>query len=214
MIVAVSTADEALTRASAWKLVGGLSRPSKMPGWSYGLPADKCHVGSKLRLVPNSVCAGCYAFKGNYRFGHVKSAQHRRLESIAHPRWTEAMILLLRTLNCAHFRWHDSGDIQSPSHPAKIVAVAQACPHIKFWLPTREKVFVYTHLKKHGAFPENLVVRLSAAMVDGPAPEGFPNTSTVVTSNATCPAPEQDGHCGTCRACWNPDVKNVSYLKH
>ena len=26
----------------AWKLVGGLSKPSKMPGWSIGLPAKEC----------------------------------------------------------------------------------------------------------------------------------------------------------------------------
>jgi hypothetical protein len=29
----------------AWKIVGGLSRPSKMPGWSYGLPAAECKTG-------------------------------------------------------------------------------------------------------------------------------------------------------------------------
>lgn len=213
MIVA-ATATDALDRASAWEIVGGLSRPSKMPGWAYGLPAKECKVGSKLRGVPNSVCAGCYAFKGNYRFGNVQAVQYRRLEALKHPRWVEAMIHLLHTLDTRWFRWHDSGDIQSPSHLEKIVAVAQACPHINFWLPTREKVFVYSHLKKHGGFPENLVVRLSAAMVDGPAPEGFPYTSTVVTTGWTCPAPEQNNECGTCRACWNPEVSNVSYRKH
>jgi hypothetical protein len=213
MIVATTVAD-ALDRASAWDLVGGLSRPSKMPGYAYGLPAAECKVGATLRLVPGSVCAGCYAFKGNYRFRNVKDAQYRRLEAIKHPRWVEAMIVLLHTLDTRWFRWHDSGDIQSPSHLEKIVSVAQACPHINFWLPTREKVFVYTHLKRHGAFPENLVVRLSAAMVDGAPPEGPPHTSTVVTSGHSCPAPEQNNECGTCRACWNPEVKNVSYRKH
>lgn len=214
MIAAVHTAGEALSRASAWEIVGGLSRPSKMPGYAYGLPAKECKTGAKLVGIPGSVCAGCYALKGNYRFGNVQNAQYRRLEALKHPRWTEAMIHLLHALDTRWFRWHDSGDIQSPSHLEKIVAVAQACPHIQFWLPTREKIFVYTHLKKHGAFPGNLVVRLSGTMVDGPAPAGFPNTSTVVTSGASCPAPSQGGECGTCRACWNPEVKNVSYRKH
>lgn len=213
MIVAATAAD-VLDRTSAWELVGGLSRPSKMPGYAYGLPAKECKVGSALAKVPGSVCHGCYALKGNYRFGSVKSAQYRRLESLKNPRWTEAMITLLHTLDTRWFRWHDSGDIQSPSHLEKIVAVAQACPHIQFWLPTREKIFVYTHLKKHGAFPPNLVVRLSGTMVDGPAPAGFPNTSTVVTSGETCPAPKQGNECGACRACWDPNVKNVSYRKH
>ena len=51
--------DEAL------KIIGGsLSKPSKMPGWSIGLPAKECKTGSKLRAVPGSVCYDCYALKG------------------------------------------------------------------------------------------------------------------------------------------------------
>ena len=207
-------ADEKLTYSEAWGLVGGLSRPSKMPGWAYGLPASACKMGGILREVEGSVCSKCYAFKGNYRFNNVKSAQKHRLESITHPRWAEAMIVLLHSIDTRWFRWHDSGDIQSPRHLENIVSVAQACPDVRFWLPTREKVFVYTHLKKHGAFPPNLCVRVSGAMIDGPAPAGFPNTSTVVTSGATCPAPTQGNNCGACRACWDPEVKNVSYKKH
>ena len=35
--------DEAL------KIIGGsLSKPSKMPGWSIGLPAKECKTGGKL----------------------------------------------------------------------------------------------------------------------------------------------------------------------
>lgn len=213
MIVATKQASS-LSRKEAWDLVGGLSNPSKMPGYAYGLPAKECKVGGALVNIKGSVCHGCYAFRGNYRFKNVQDAQYRRLESLKDPRWTEAMIALLHHLDTRWFRWHDSGDLQSPSHLEKIVAVAQAHPQISFWMPTREKVFVYSHLKKHGAFPENLVVRLSATMIDGPAPVGFPHTSTVVTSDHTCPAPEQGNECGTCRACWNPEVQNVAYRKH
>ena len=39
----------------ALKIVGGLSRQSKMPGWAYGLPAKECKTGSKLREVKDSV---------------------------------------------------------------------------------------------------------------------------------------------------------------
>ena len=40
----------------AWTLVGGLSKPSKMPGWSIGIPAKECKTGKKLRQIKNSVC--------------------------------------------------------------------------------------------------------------------------------------------------------------
>lgn len=210
----METATVSLTRKEAWDLVGGLSKPSKMPGYAYGLPAKECKVGSRLVRIPGSVCHGCYALKGNYRFSNVQRAQYRRLESLRHPMWTEAMVSLLAHLDTRWFRWHDSGDIQSPSHLKNIADIAEAHPDIKFWIPTREKVFVHSHLRKHGPFPENLVVRVSATMIDGPPPLGFPQTSTVVTSDATCPAPQQGGECGTCRACWDPEVANVSYKKH
>jgi hypothetical protein len=29
-------------------ITGSLSKPSKMPGWSYGIPAKECKTGSKL----------------------------------------------------------------------------------------------------------------------------------------------------------------------
>jgi hypothetical protein len=31
----------------ALKLVGGLSKPSKMPGWAYGIPAAECKTGTE-----------------------------------------------------------------------------------------------------------------------------------------------------------------------
>ena len=57
----------------AWNIVGGLSTPSKMPGYAYGLPAKDCIVGSTLAKIPGSVCHGCYALMGNYRFPNVKN---------------------------------------------------------------------------------------------------------------------------------------------
>ena len=35
----------------ALKLVGGLSKPSKMPGWAYGIPAAECKTGGILKNV-------------------------------------------------------------------------------------------------------------------------------------------------------------------
>ena len=51
----------------ALKIIGGsLSKPSKMPGWSIGLPAKECKTGGKLQAVKGSVCYDCYALKGCY----------------------------------------------------------------------------------------------------------------------------------------------------
>ena len=48
------------------QIIISLSKPAKMPGYAYGLPAWECKTGAKLVKVPGSVCAGCYALKGNY----------------------------------------------------------------------------------------------------------------------------------------------------
>ena len=65
------------------KIIGGsLSKPSKMPGWSIGLPAKECKTGGKLQAVKGSVCYDCYALKGCYVFKVVQDAQYRRLAAI------------------------------------------------------------------------------------------------------------------------------------
>ena len=75
----------------AKKITGGLSSPSKMPGYAYNLPAWECVTGVKLQAIKGSVCSGCYAMKGRYRFPNVKDALNRRLNSLTHPQWVEAM---------------------------------------------------------------------------------------------------------------------------
>ena len=198
----------------AESIAGTLGRPSKMPGHAYGLPAKRCQVGSVLHRIDNTVCSKCYALKGNYRFDNIQEGLERRWRSLTDPRWVEALTFMIRHRQCEYFRWHDSGDIQSLDHLEKIADVAVRCSTTRFWIPTREKDYVTAFLRKHGAFPKNLMVRVSGAMIDGPAPVGFPHTSTVVTSGATCPAHLQGNQCGPCRACWDPRRKNISYKKH
>jgi hypothetical protein len=111
--------------SEALKLVGGLSKPSKMPGWAYGLPAKECKTGSKLVKVKGSTCEGCYALKGCYVFKVVQEAQYRRLASVKHPLWTGAMALLINSKKSKWFRWHDSGDVQDEDHLTKIFAVCK-----------------------------------------------------------------------------------------
>jgi hypothetical protein len=204
--------------AVANSICGGLSYPSKMPCPAYSLPAKDCITGSELRKVKGSTCASCYACKGRYGFSNVQAAMQRRLDSLNHPQWIDALCYLITDSQNFHFRWHDSGDLQSIAHFANIVEIANRLPKVKFWLPTRERKLVLDYQRLFGAIPKNLVVRVSAAMVDGAPPESCANTSTVhrreKPAGRACPAPQQNNQCGTCRACWNPRVKNVSYSFH
>jgi len=196
--------------SEAWTIVGGLSKPSKMPGWSIGLPAKECKTGGKLQAVPGSVCYDCYAMKGCYVFKVVQDAQYRRLEAIKDPAWATAMAHLINSKKPDVFRWHDSGDVQDLEHLNKIYEVCRLTPGKRHWMPTRE-AWIKDHLNRA---PSNLVIRFSAPMVDHAAPASWPNTSTVVTAGATCPSAKQGNICGDCRNCWNSEIKNISYGQH
>ena len=196
--------------SEAWALVGGLSKPSKMPGWSIGIPAKECKTGKKLRQIKNSVCEGCYALKGCYVFKVVQEAQYKRLEAINHPDWVLAMATLINSKKPDVFRWHDSGDVQDVQHLEKIFEVCRLTPSKRHWMPTRE-AWIKDHME---AAPANLVVRFSSPMVDQGPVKSWANTSTVSTKSRTCPAPDNNNECGSCRACWDPLVKNIEYGKH
>ena len=89
----------------ALKIIGGsLSKPSKMPGWSIGLPAKECKTGGKLQKVPGSVCYDCYAMKGCYVFKVVQDAQYFRLKAIRNPLWTAAMAIIINSKKSKFFR--------------------------------------------------------------------------------------------------------------
>ena len=197
--------------SEALKIIGGsLSKPSKMPGWSIGLPAKECKTGGKLQAVPGSVCYDCYAMKGCYVFKVVQDAQYRRLAAIKSPDWVQAMAHLINSKKPDVFRWHDSGDVQDLEHLQKIYAVCRLTPRKRHWLPTRE-AWIKKYLQDK---PSNLVIRFSAPMVNQPAPESWPNSSEVVEAGATCPAAQQDNECRDCRACWDPSIKTIRYGKH
>ena len=74
----------------AKEITGSLSKPSKMPGHAYGLPAKECKTGGKLQKVKGSTCYGCYALKGCYVFKVVQDAQYKRLKAIRHPLWVQS----------------------------------------------------------------------------------------------------------------------------
>lgn len=228
------------TIKAATAIAGTLGNPSKMPGKSYGLPAAGaawvpqvcndigvpvpasfgCAVGAKLAAIAGTTCAACYATRANYRYGSVQKAQAKRASGVFNPQWVAAMVFLIgKRVDPADqfFRWHDSGDLLGLWHLEKIAMVAAMTPTVQHWLPTREAKVVAAFTARHGAFPANLTVRVSATKIDGAAPS-FPHTSTVHKDadaiGRTCPAPSQGNACGDCRACWSQDVANVSYHVH
>ena len=194
----------------AKKITGSMTRTKKMPGLSYSLPAWECITGKKLRKVKGSVCAGCYALKGNYtRYPAIKAAQYYRLASLMEPDWIPAMVAQIKRQKW--FRWHDAGDLQSVQHLKNIFEVCKLTPATEHWLPTRERKFL--PLNADG-IPKNLLIRLSSHKVDQGPVKSWPWTSTVSTTTKTCPAKDQGNECKDCRACWDRSVSNVTYPKH
>lgn len=212
-------------------------KTSKMPGYSYGLDAFRCQRGSVLADDPDSPCASCYARRNFYAtWGPVIESRRRHQEAVErfsrgdNPLWPVAMVLLieryLRPLGERFFRFHDSGDLVSEVHLLGITHIAQDTPWLRYWLPTHEPTIVTTFVKFCGrrAIPPNLVIRISADRNDEAPPYrlGFPTSTTHhehvgaprahrPLAQVVCRAHVRDNECRGCRACWSPDVDNVSY---
>jgi hypothetical protein len=204
------------------KKIGTLSNPSKMPSYAWGISAKHCNVGSKLAKIKGTICNKCYALKGHYSFKNVFNAHEIRRKAIELPEWVDYMAELLtqkyKKLDKSRLfhRWFDSGDIQSYSHLMKIFEVCELTPHIRYWLATREYSIIDKIDEKD--VPKNLCLRVSAIKVDSQPPSFWKWTSGVHKDKPAvgreCPAPKQDGECGSCRACWSRQVKQVSYKEH
>jgi len=205
----------------AKKITGSMTRTKKMPGLSYSLPAWECITGKKLRAVKGSVCAGCYALKGNYtRYPAIKAAQYYRLATLMEPDWIPAMVAQVKRQKW--FRWHDAGDLQSVQHLKNIFEVCKLTPATRHWLPTREARFL--KLMDPDIIPANLVIRMSSHMIDQGPVKSWPWTSTVqspgamrsshVQDSRQCPVKDQGNRCLDCRSCWSREVPNVTYPKH
>ena len=213
------------TKKQASEITGSVTQTSKMPCKSYSLPTEACITGAKLAEKKGSICNSCYANKGFYKMyaKTIKPLQNKRLASIDHPEWVNAMVSLIG--KDQYFRWHDSGDLQSVNHLQKIVMVADRLPKTLFWLPTREYGIVKEYVSLYGALPSNLIVRLSAYFPDQPViiPKSLQGYNNILASNVhsknepigqACIAPKQGGECRDCRACWDSTVKTVSYGLH
>ncbi len=212
-----------MNKLEAKKIVGSdLSNTTKMPSKSFNLSALDCSIGSKLVNIENSVCNGCYALKGNYLRYKLTDKLRPKTEKIKNPQWIEAMTYLIKNQGNQkdknYFRWHDSGDLQSIDHLKKIVEVCKKTPDILHWLPTREYKIVNSYIINFGQLPKNLVIRLSSHMIDQKPPKTRLNTSSVHKNKKAfgieCQSYKNNNECGTCRDCWDSDIKNISYKYH
>jgi hypothetical protein len=214
------------TKKEAAAIIGGeLRNNKKMPCKTFNLSAWHCKTGGLLAEKPGTICFECYARNGHYlmfRDDHAKGYSER-LKNVDSIYWIDAMIKQIG--NDPFFRWFASGDLQSLAMLEKIVIIARALPDTRFWLPTHEPGIIKSWLEKHQqAFPDNLIIRISAVYIDKPAdlPKSLQGHKNILTSTvhtiapiqSECPSHLQNGECRDCRNCWNTEVKNVSYKAH
>lgn len=228
----VAKCEKITTIGEAKEIIGDFSTASKMPCWSYSIPAEYCHTGTKLRGIKDSICSDCYACDNGHKSGWftkdrvLQPMTHRLLQVLFNPRWTEAMIFLFQHYKWEFFRWHVDGDIQDDLHFERLCKIADSVPETKFWLPTQEWDIIINYWNKMGQIPlkklhPNLIIRLSARMKDGHAPIWLAWRLGVATSRTSrkitdvdCPAHEHGDTCGDCRNCWNYDKMSVTYSFH
>lgn len=200
---------------------------SKMPGSTFAQDSFACKVGSRLANVKGSVCESCYARRIQKLRPSVNKGWSANYEKATRliannpTQWVNACVFQINRIAAKtgeqYHRWFDSGDLDSVAQLQAIVDVCHQTPDIAHWLPTRELAIVRQWQSNGGVIPKNLVIRLSAPMVDMRPVRGA-NTSTVHKHKTpvghVCPAPTQGNACGSCRACWDSSVANVSYKKH
>jgi len=209
-----------MTKPLARAITGGLGSPSKMPGFSWGIPASACQLGSLLAKKPGTVCSTCYALRGFYRLQTTQDRLQAALDlfNIAAEteegleRWCQAMAWLIIDSGDDYFRWFHSGDSQSSKMCRAIYRVCGLTPRVKHWAPSREK----DHWKDAGPPPRNLALRFSGTMIDGPPPQWGPRLSSTVSTGERlhgrrCPAHMQGNACGDCRACWDQRITVIEY---
>ena len=198
----------------------GLSRNSKMPSYTLAIPArEACPRGGVLATIKGTVCYGCYAAKGLDALPTAARAKQVRWDTIqtclASPTlrelWLEAFEVAMRKEE--YFRWHSAGDLFSAEYAELVAEACKRTPWVKHWIPTREKRY-YSHFE----WLNNVVFRVSDDMIDQQTNKHTGHTSGVHTAQPArgieCASYDNDGKCGDCRACWDPNVDHVSYRVH
>ena len=197
-----------------------LSITSKLGVKSWSLQAIKTcpgSVGKDGKLV--DACSTCYATQGTYHYPNVIATRAYNQVAWEFDNFVPDFILALD--NERYFRWFDSGDMYSIELAEKMLAIMIATPWVKHWLPTRMAKFpkFKAIIAKMQAL-DNVMVRFSSDSIDGEITEA--HGSTIVQSKQDaldagyfpCNAPENNGKCGPCRACYDKTIPVIAYLGH
>ena len=197
-----------------------LSKTAKLGTLSWSLQAiETCpgSVGADGNLVP--ACSGCYATTGCYNFKGTKAVRSDNKQDAKRAGWAADMVAALKKQK--HFRWFDSGDMYSLELAEKIYHVMKHTPGTKHWLPTRMAKFpkFAEVIARMQALP-NVMVRFSSDAVDGSYTPGvhgstiLPEGMAAPAGVTVCQAPQQDGKCLDCRACYDKQVPVIGYVAH
>jgi len=198
-----------------------LSKTSKLDNiLSWSLQAiETCpgSVGTDGALV--AACSGCYATTGCYNFKGTKAVRADNKQAWQDAEWVGTMTNALAKQR--FFRWFDSGDMYTTALAEKMLEVMVATPNTKHWLPTRMHKFPkFQSIIAKMAALDNVMVRPSSDAVDGTYTKGV-HGSTIIPAGApvpagvkACTAPETNGKCNGCRACYSKDVPVVGYIAH
>jgi len=204
-----------------------ISYPSKMPGGSWGLPADKCQTGSALRRLARdkgvkTACSVCYCFSGRIKMVRSQELLRSNLDEYQRdPNWVSLMTYEIERKSPEFFRFFHSGDLQSIEMLERIAEIAHRLPDTRFWVPTQERALVAGYLKSGEELPDNVTIRVSASIIDTPQSffkKGIPGlTSSFIYTYeehpdvaVPCPSHYFNGTCGPCRACWDREVVEVA----
>lgn len=226
-------------------------------------------TGEPVRLQ-QAICQFCYAEGGQYATGQVQFAQVLRYAwtqtalrtERGTEEWIDAMVFAVQNAQYLldggridkttyeperfegrFFRIHDSGDFFSPKYVRAWKEVANRCPDVLFWAPTRcwATSWGVDVVNEVNAQPDNLIIRPSSYHVNEPPPRalgpGWAAGSTTFDKklvdygehvrdfdwncraysedkNKTCRnALAPDGKVG-CRACWGRPLEEINYTLH
>lgn len=196
-----------------------ISVTSKLEGIrSWSLQALDTCPGSIDNGILVDACKGCYATQGNYRYPNVKAPRIENREDWNREDWVSDMVKALDSDR--YFRWFDSGDVYAIGLAEKILAVMQATPWVKHWIPTRMHKFTKFQavLEAMDALP-NVKVRFSSDSVLGHYVKGLHGSVIVPDAQAPtdatlCRAYENNGKCSGCRACYDKTIPMIAYPAH
>ena len=208
---------------------------------SFSLPAVYSCPGSLQN--ENSPCSGCYSQMNMYMCDNVVIPQFLRFEwtksclksQRGRIKWIDTMVdAIFRATpykgdEVRYFRWHDSGDLFSPSYTRVVAEVIRLTPYVRHWIPTQshrsKNNKIVGVIIKHILPLSNVVVRPSTDKINEQPEVWWVNkvwgSSVYLTEPdipigvLACPKSlKTQLNCRGCRVCWNSPSIAVGFLIH